>query len=125
MALTKSVCLCICTLFACSLPAGIILHDNVNGQVAGADTLATPTYDSFSTGDNWGNLSRLQLLLVGGPQANGGLVANLYGDNGTAVGDFLARLGYIADTAVSGSTMLDLALAGNPALPLRLDTGLA
>ena len=102
--------------------ADTLLFDNTGEQTSGfADGIdlnsgAGPLYDSFTTDAAVGEISGLQLYLQLGGPATGSFEVELYADSSNNPGAFLANLGAVSDSLLSGSLALTPVLL-NESLP--------
>jgi hypothetical protein len=104
---------------SCSAPAAII-YDNLSVISDGVDAVTSgsgPLYDSFTT-PIAGALTGLQLLLAASNPADGqAMSVTLLADSGTTPGSFIALLGFIDDSSLSGiASAISVSLLSNPLL---------
>jgi hypothetical protein len=102
-----------------SLQASTVLFDNTAAFPDGSDPIGLigPLFDSFSTGANAGQLSNAEFALMGDPTSSASISVDLFADNNTSAGSFIANLGTIDDSQLSSvPAIITLNLASNPAL---------
>ncbi len=110
--------LCLAGALASTLAADTIVYDNTAEGSAGADGVgfAGPLFDSFTSGAA-GQITDLQLALLGDDTSSGTVEAGLYADNSTSPGQLIAILGSISDSELSGTAAIyDIALTSSPLL---------
>jgi MYXO-CTERM domain-containing protein len=94
-------------LLAMSLEAeSIVIYDNTQQISVGEDSIQDlgPLYDSFSTGTDSGELTKLTLLLQGDNTSAGFTSVDLYADSGSdTAGSFITNLGVTQDSNLSSS----------------------
>ncbi|MBS1718594.1 MAG: PEP-CTERM sorting domain-containing protein [Armatimonadetes bacterium] len=82
------------------------IYDNLNASTSGSDPIQSfgPLYDSFSVGSSSVVIDSIIVSLINPNGSNGAFTVNLYADNNTSPGSWLAGTGSISDGFIGSST---------------------